>query len=107
MLMRIKVIGCLLACAGSAVARGASGDAGPSGDVAQGRSTFESICAVCHGAKGEGGAGLPLKNIADRMTLEQTIEKIKNPKDPMPKLYPAALTEQTMKGVAEFVRTLR
>ena len=101
------MIGCLLACVGVVAARGASGDAWPSGDVAQGRSTFESICAVCHGAKGEGGVGLPLKNIADRMTLEQTIEKIKNPKEPMPKLYPAALSEQAVKDVAAFVRTLR
>jgi alcohol dehydrogenase (cytochrome c) len=97
----------LLACAGTALAWGATGDAGPSGEVTRGRSTFESICAICHGAKGEGGVGVPLKNIADRMTLEQTIEKIKNPKDPMPKLFPAVLSDQTITDVAEFIRTLR
>jgi mono/diheme cytochrome c family protein len=77
------------------------------GDAERGRGTFETICAVCHGAKGEGGTGLPLKNIADRLTPEQTVEKIKNPKDPMPKLYPDALSEQAVMDVAAFVRTLR
>ena len=102
-----KVIGWTLAFAAVAAAQGASSDAQPAGDVAQGQSTFESMCAVCHGAKGEGGVGLPLKNIADQMSVEQTIEKIKNPKAPMPKLYPAALSEQAVKDVAAFVRTLR
>ena len=50
----------------------------PQGDFQRAKTSFESICAVCHGAKGEGGVGLPLKGIAERLTLEQTIEKIKN-----------------------------
>lgn len=89
----------MLACAGIAVAQ--------EGDPARGRNTYDQICGVCHGAKGEGGAGLPLKNIAERMALAETIDKIKNPKDPMPKLFPAVLNEQAVQDVAAFVRTLR
>lgn len=77
------------------------------GDAGRGRGTYDQICAVCHGAKGEGGVGMPLKNIADRMPLADTIEKIKNPKEPMPKLFPAVLNDQAVQDVAAFVRTLR
>jgi mono/diheme cytochrome c family protein len=89
----------MLACAGIAAAQ--------EGDFSRGRNTYDQICGVCHGAKGEGGAGLPLKNIAERMPFAETIEKIKNPKEPMPKLFPAVLNEQAVQDVAAFVRTLR
>lgn len=75
--------------------------------LAKGQNIFQNICAVCHGVKGEGGMGLPLKNIGDRLTQQQTIEKIKNPKEPMPKLWPNVLSDQAVQEVAEFVRTLR
>jgi|SoiMethySBSTD1v2_1073268.scaffolds.fasta_scaffold1852348_1 mono/diheme cytochrome c family protein len=80
---------------------------GPQGDSERAKTSFESICAVCHGAKGEGGIGLPLKGIADRLTLEQTIEKIKNPNPAMPKLYPEVLSEDDVAGLAAYIRSLR
>lgn len=98
-LLQTTLFGGLLNCAALAYAQNS--------DVAKGQNTYETICAVCHGAKGEGGMGLPLKGIGDRMTSEQTVEKIKNPKDSMPKLFPAALSEQAVQDVAAFVRTLR
>lgn len=51
--------------------------------------------------------GLPLKNITERLTLEQTIDKIKNPHPTMPKLYPAVLSEAEVASIAEYIRTLR
>jgi alcohol dehydrogenase (cytochrome c) len=89
----------VIACTGTAASQ--------EGDPARGRSTYDSICAACHGAKGEGGVGLPLKKIVERMSFGDTVEKIKNPKEPMPKLYPAVLNEQAVQDVTAFVRTLQ
>lgn len=79
----------------------------PQGDPGRAKATFESLCAVCHGVAGEGGVGLPLKNIEQRLTLEQTIDKIKNPHPTMPKLYPAVLSEADVASIAEYIRTLK
>ncbi len=79
----------------------------PQADPGRAKTSFESICAVCHGAAGEGGVGLPLKNIAERLTLEQTIDKIKNPHPTMPKLYPEVLSEAEVASIAEYIRTLK
>jgi ubiquinol-cytochrome c reductase cytochrome c subunit len=76
-------------------------------DLTRGKASFDSICAVCHGAKGEGGVGLPLRNISERLTVEETIEKIKNPNPAMPKLYPEVLSEEDVTNVAAFIRTLK
>lgn len=101
--MREIVFAALLCCVLVNTGTAAAQD----GDPARGRATYDQICGVCHGAKGEGGVGLPLKNIADRMPLAETIEKIKNPREPMPRLFPTVLNEQALQDVAAFVRTLR
>ena len=75
-------------------------------DPAKGIVTFNNICAACHGAKGEGGIGLPLKNILSRFQHNEVIEKIKNPKPPMPALYPSFLNEEAVADVAAFIETL-
>ncbi len=89
--------------AASAVA----GEQPPQADAVRAKTSFESICAVCHGAAGEGGVGLPLKNISERLTLEQTIDRIKNPHPTMPKLYPAVLSEAEVDSIAKYIRTLK
>jgi mono/diheme cytochrome c family protein len=114
---RLLRIGCLLVICEAASGQdagktSASKDEVPNSapiavDLGRAKSSFDSICAVCHGAKGEGGIGLPLKNIADRLTVEQTIDKIKNPNPAMPKLYPDVLSEQDVLSLAAFIRTFR
>jgi ubiquinol-cytochrome c reductase cytochrome c subunit len=71
-----------------------------------GKAVYAQFCAGCHGALGEGGVGTALKGERTRKTQAQLIEWIKNPKLPMPKLYPAPLTEQDVKDVAAYVGTL-
>ena len=79
----------------------------PRGDAAHGKAIFTSNCAGCHGANGEGGGiGPTLKNEKSRKNFEQTVAQIKNPKSPMPKLYPAPLNEKDVNDVAAFVQTL-
>ena len=74
-------------------------------DVAHGKAIYNRICIACHGAAGEGQSGPPLKGIATRLTGEQLLGAIKNPKPPMPVLYPSVLTEQDVTDVAAFVGT--
>ena len=64
-------------------------------------------CSACHGQTGEGGVGAPLRNESSRKSREQVVAFIKNPKAPMPKLYPSPLTESDVASVAEFVETLK
>lgn len=94
-----------VACFGAAC--GVAAAQQPQTDPVRAKTSYESICAVCHGPAGEGGVGVPLKNITERLTLEQTIDKIKNPHPTMPKLYPAVLSEADVASIAEYIRTLK
>ena len=80
----------------------------PSGGGASGgKALFGQYCSACHGQTGEGGLGPALKVGSPRKTQEQLVAFIKNPKAPMPKLYPSPLTESDVASVAEFVETLK
>lgn len=85
-------------------------DAGPAhvpADVARGEDVFSQNCSRCHGISGtEGGAGPSLSNERGRKDLGATIAFIKNPAAPMPKLYPATLTDQDVAAVAAYVQSL-
>jgi mono/diheme cytochrome c family protein len=76
-------------------------------DVEHGKAVFAANCAVCHGATGvEGGVGPSLRDEKSRMDLSATAEWIKQPKPPMPKLYPQFLTDDDVRDVAAFVHSL-
>lgn len=74
-----------------------------SGDAALGKSTFESICAGCHGNAGEGSAGPKLRGISARYTQDQAVALIKAPKLPMPAFYPSMLDSQQVEDVAAYI----
>jgi len=77
------------------------------GDAVHGKAIFSANCSSCHGATGtEGGVGPSLKNEKSRKNYAQTVAWIKNPQPPMPKLYPAPLSEKDVDDVAAFVQTL-
>ncbi len=77
------------------------------GDAAHGKSIFGAKCAACHGATGtEGGVGPSLKNEKSRKNYDQTVAWIKNPEQPMPKLYPAEISAKDVDDVAAFVQSL-
>ncbi|HZX67248.1 MAG TPA: cytochrome c [Candidatus Elarobacter sp.] len=77
------------------------------GDGVHGKSIFGAKCAACHGATGtEGGVGPSLKNEKSRKNYDQTVAWIKNPEQPMPKLYPAEISAKDVDDVAAFVQSL-
>jgi alcohol dehydrogenase (cytochrome c) len=74
--------------------------------LARGQNVFALNCAGCHGAEGGGLAGPSLKRLHAKLTLPQTVDRIKHPKPPMPALYPSLLSEQDVRDVAAYLHTL-
>ncbi len=77
------------------------------GDPKHGGAIFTQNCSSCHGAAGVGGGiGPSLKGEKGRKDYTAAIVWIKNPQAPMPKLYPAPLSESDVSDVAAYVETL-
>jgi len=77
------------------------------GDAKHGGAIFNQNCSSCHGAAGAGGGiGPSLKGEKSRKDLPAAIAWIKNPKPPMPKLYPSTISESDVADVAAYVETL-
>jgi mono/diheme cytochrome c family protein len=77
------------------------------GDAAHGKQIFGQNCSSCHGATGtEGGVGPSLKNEKTKKDTAAAIAWIKNPKPPMPKLYPSPLSDRDVADVAAYVESL-
>jgi mono/diheme cytochrome c family protein len=91
---------------GSSGVKGGDAMSGP-GDAARGKQLFQQNCSACHGATGtEGGVGPSLKNEKTRKDTAAAIAWIKNPKPPMPKLYPSPLSDKDVADLAAYVETL-
>jgi alcohol dehydrogenase (cytochrome c) len=76
-------------------------------DIGHGKAIYAQNCAACHGAGGvEGGVGPSLRNEKGRKTAAQVEAWIKNPVPPMPKLFPAPLSEADVADVTAFIDTL-
>ena len=77
------------------------------GDATHGAQIFSANCAVCHGQAGAGGGiGPVLKGEKARKDYPAAITWIKNPQAPMPKLFPAPLSEKDVDDVAAYVESL-
>jgi mono/diheme cytochrome c family protein len=87
-----------------------TGNAGPApkvaADAARGRTVYAQNCASCHGADGGGGLGPALTHERSRKDLAAAVRFIQNPVAPMPKLYPAHLSERDVADVAAYVESL-
>ena len=82
-------------------------DAAAKGDATHGQAVFSANCASCHGAAGAGGGiGPTLKGEKTRKNMTAAVAWIKNPKPPMPKLYPSPLGEKDVVDVAAYVESL-
>jgi alcohol dehydrogenase (cytochrome c) len=80
----------------------------PISNIAHGREVFYGTCAICHGADGKNISinGRDLTTVKQRMSVEQIISWIKNPKPPMPKVFPEPLQaseEAELRDVAAFL----
>jgi len=77
------------------------------GDRSRGADVFRANCAVCHTANGAAaGVGPLLVNEKQRKNYDQTVVWIEVPDPPMPKLYPAPLSEKDVQDVAAYVQSL-
>jgi mono/diheme cytochrome c family protein len=77
------------------------------GDASKGATIFSANCSSCHGAAGAGGGiGPVLKGEKSRKDYAAAIAWIKNPQPPMPKLFPATLSETDVEDVASYVESL-
>jgi ubiquinol-cytochrome c reductase cytochrome c subunit len=76
------------------------------GDALHGRQVYSANCAACHGADAQGGVGPALRGERTRKDTAAAIAWIKNPTLPMPKLYPAVISEKDVEDVAAYVESL-
>ncbi|HYZ14864.1 MAG TPA: c-type cytochrome [Candidatus Acidoferrum sp.] len=87
-----------------------NGNAGPvttvSSGLSHGATIFAQRCASCHGTGGSGGFGPALVGERSRKDLRSAVAFIKNPVAPMPKLYPATLSDRDVADVAAYVESL-
>lgn len=77
------------------------------GNGSRGAEVFRANCAVCHTATGAAaGVGPSLEHEKQRKNYDQTVAWIESPDPPMPKLYPAPLSEKDVEDVAAYVQSL-
>ncbi|MCU0270189.1 MAG: cytochrome c [Acidimicrobiales bacterium] len=90
-------LGALAACSSDAPQR-------PSDPVlAQGYDVYQARCAACHGNEGEGGAGLNLQKVEERLTQEQHVEVVTNGRSSMP-AYESVLSPEEIQAVVRYER---
>jgi alcohol dehydrogenase (cytochrome c) len=95
------------AAASASGAHGAPAAAAASpGTASTGQALYGKLCAACHGPTGAGGVGPTLRGVSSRLSAEQTMEQIKNPRGTMPRMYPGSLTDQDVSDLTSFIRTL-
>lgn len=82
-----------------------SSPAAPTGkaNTASGRTLYNQICVSCHGPDGNMIADRKLSLLKGKRDQAATVRIIKDPKAPMPKLYPDLLTEQNVVDVAAYL----
>ena len=92
----------------SVVIMGLAGSASGNGGAvatanAKGRKVYEQVCASCHGPDGNLVAGHALSTLKGRRDRAATLAYIKDPKPPMPRMYPNLLDEQSLEAVTSYL----
>ena len=90
---------------GAASTPGQTAPGAPAGgpDPSKGRALYVQICASCHGSDGDMIADHKLSTLKGRRDQASTVTYVKNPKPPMPKMYPDVLSEQNVVDVSAYV----
>jgi alcohol dehydrogenase (cytochrome c) len=78
-------------------------DAAAAAARSRGRKVYEQICASCHGPDGKLIAGHDLGTLKNRRDRANTESYVKDPKPPMPKLYPSLLNQQGVADVTSYI----
>jgi alcohol dehydrogenase (cytochrome c) len=95
-----------LPAAGNAAAAAARPQSnGPAGapDLAAGRRLYSQVCVACHGPDGSLVPDHKLSVAVARQSQAATITYIKNPKLPMPKMYPDLINDQSIVDVTAYL----
>jgi alcohol dehydrogenase (cytochrome c) len=94
----------LAASSGAAASIQVAGN-GPVGapDAKAGQRLYNQVCVACHGPDGTMVPDHKLSAIIARQNRATTIAYIKNPKLPMPKMYPDLLNDQSIIDVTDYV----
>ena len=103
----VSTAGCAHNNGGTAASSSATTTPVVAGNQSRGAEVFRANCAVCHTANGAaGGVGPSLEHEKQRKNDDQTVAWIEQPDPPMPKLYPAPLSEKDVEDVAAYVQSL-
>lgn len=73
-----------------------------------GKAVFVQMCSACHGTRASGGfgGGPDIRNVSHTLSDKALVSWIENPKPPMPRLYPAQLTQKDVKALASYLESL-
>jgi polyvinyl alcohol dehydrogenase (cytochrome) len=71
----------------------------------EGARLFRTVCASCHGRRGEGGVGPPLIGVADRLTVDQHLAVVNAGRGSQMPAFQHALTPDEIAAVVEYERT--
>jgi alcohol dehydrogenase (cytochrome c) len=75
-------------------------------NVERGLRVYQHSCLGCHATDGTGIRDFSLKNIKKRMTAEQLIAWIRNPRAPMPKVFPEPLDDDDARDLRDLAAYL-
>jgi alcohol dehydrogenase (cytochrome c) len=87
-----------------ALVTAANSDTSP--NVERGQAGFNQSCAVCHGGEGDQWNKIDLKAVKQKMTVDGLVEFIKNPREPMPKVFATPTSpedDRTIRDIATFI----
>ena len=75
-------------------------------DVDRGFAAYQANCQICHGPQGSDWKPVELKSAKLSMTFDELAEYIKNPREPMPRVFPAPVSdeaERTIQDITAFI----
>jgi alcohol dehydrogenase (cytochrome c) len=72
--------------------------------LANGRKLYGQICIACHGASGDTISEHRLSTLKGRRDAAATVSYIKDPKLPMPKLYPDLINDEAVADVTAYLQ---
>ena len=75
-------------------------------DVTRGRDLYYGLCGACHGADGKNWQPVDLTKVKHKMTLDELVAFIKQPRAPMPQPFPDPLNaqdERDIHDIASFI----
>jgi alcohol dehydrogenase (cytochrome c) len=73
------------------------------GDAGRGKALYSQTCITCHGADGAMMPNYNLKDIKSHKDGPTLAQWIKNPKPPMPRLFPSPFSAQDVEDIAAYV----